>query len=204
MRFGFLLHLILFLVVNAALAILNLAPVGFDVTRPGVPLWFVYPTAIWGVALLVHAGVALSGRRAPVGPTPAPARVGRAAPAEAGQAGALLAGCRQQAGSILAAVGARGPVPVDLDDLLRGGVDQAERLAEHLGAIYQRRLSGDVSAAAEVTRFEGLVEGIERALKVLALEAQVLAEGADPMGALAAPLEALREAILCACETLAE
>jgi len=206
MRSGFSIHFVLFVVVNALFAVLNLAPVDFELSRPGVPLWFLYALVPWSAALLGHAVFTVLARRpAPAAsPAPAPARPARAASPEVGQAGALLAACRQGAGAILAAAGAHGSVPIDLDDLLRGAVDQAERLAERLGAAYQRRVAGAAGAEAEVARFEGLLVAIERALKILVLEAQVLGEGADTMTALAGPVEALREAILCAAEVLAE
>jgi hypothetical protein len=143
---------------------------------------------------------------AAVPPVPEPARVVRAAPvdpAQAGQAGKLLADCRREAGLVLSAVGATGGVPVDLDDLLRGAVDQAERLAERLQPLYLARRQGRAGAVEQVAGLEDLIENLERALKALRLEAQALGEGVDSMRALASPLEALREAIMGAAEALA-
>ncbi|MFH1467447.1 MAG: hypothetical protein ABIO70_23890 [Pseudomonadota bacterium] len=211
MRSAVLLHLVLFVLANAALVVLNLAPVGFDLSRPDVPLWFLWILVPWSALLLGHALLAAFRRE----PAPAhaagagaeePIRAVRTAPvdpAQAGLAGKLLADCRREAGQVLSAVGTAGGVPVDLDDLLRGAVDQAERLAERLQPLYQARQAGKSGAVEQVGRLEDLLEELERALKALRLEAQVLAEGADPMRALANPLEALREAIMGAAEALA-
>ena len=214
MRSAILLHLLVFLFVNAGLAVLNLAPVGFDLARPDVPLWFLWVLIPWSVALFGHILVAVLRREpapaaapaAPAAPVDRPIRAVRAAtvdPGQAGLAGQLLADCRREAGLVLSAVGAVGGVPVDLDDLLRGAVDTAERLAERLQPLYLARREGRAGAVEQVAGVEDRLEELERALKVLRLEAQALTEGADPMRALANPLEALRESILNAAESLA-
>ncbi len=215
MRFGFIHHLIAYLVINAGLVVLNLAPVGFDLDRPGVPLWFICPLAGWGVLLVAHGVLVALGiqlRRAdapgpdPTPEEPAPTPVRRAVdPSKAGRAGQLLGECRSRSGGVLAALGARGGVPVDIDDLLRGAIDQGEHISERLAPIYQALLDGDdADQSATRDRLEGALEGIHTALEVLRLEAVVLQEqGSDDLSPLVGPMEQLREAIMTAAEVLA-
>ncbi len=211
MRFGFIQHSILYAVVNAGLFVLNLAPVGFDLDRPGVPLWFVYPLGGWGILLLAHGilgalGIQLRRAEAPALAEP-PAAAPRPVvdPSQAGRGGVLLAECRVRSGGVLSAVMALGPVPVDVDDLLRGALDQAEHVTERLTPVYvslvERR---DPAAEAQRDLLEGALEAIHLSLEVLRLEAVVLqGQAVDDLSALAGPLEQLREAIMAAAEALA-
>lgn len=211
MRFGLLQHSIAFAVVNTGLFVLNLAPVGFDLHRPGVPLWFVYPLAGWGVLLVAHGVLVATGvelRRAqPDQPAQPPAEPARPAvhPAKAGRSGSLLAECRTRSGGVLTAMAAGGGVPVDVDDLLRGALDQAEHINERLGPVYAALVDGDDPAAAGVRdQLEARLEALHLALEVLRLEAVVLqGQGVDDLAPVAGPLEQLREAILAAAEGLA-
>jgi hypothetical protein len=213
MRFGFPQHLIAFLVVNAALFVLNLAPVDFDLHRPGVPLWFLYPLVGWGVLLVTHGVLLAAGVRFTRSDAAEPAVEPQAAaprpaidPAKAGRAGGLLAECRLRSGQTLSALGALGGAPVDIDDLLRGALDQAEHLAERLAPVYTALADGETAAAVALRdQLEGCLEALHTALEILRLEAVVLQEsGEADLGTLAGPLEQLREAILCAAEVLAE
>ena len=213
MRFGFPHHLVAFLVVNTALFMLNLAPVGFDFDRPGVPLWFLWPLLGWSVLLIAHGVLLALGVRFTRGdaPPPEPEPEPEASrpvidPAKAGRAGGLLAECRVRSGQTLSALGALGGVPVDIDDLLRGALDQAEHLAERLAPIYAQLNTGDDPAAAAVRdRLEGRLEALHTSLEILRLEAVVLQEsGGDDLATLSGPLEQLREAILSSAEALAE
>ncbi len=215
MRFGLPQHLILYVVVNAALFVLNLAPVGFELGRPDVPLWFVYPLGGWGVLVLVHGvlvalGVVGKPEPAPAPLAPEPERPARPTPVDlskAGKAGTLLAECRREAGQALAALGAVGGVPVDIDDLLRGAISQAEHLAETLGPVYAGLAGDDAKPELGARRdaLEGALEALEVSLKVIRLEAQVLQdEGNEDLAVLTGPLEQLREAILGAGEVLVE
>jgi len=215
MRFGFLKHLIAYLVVNAGLFVLNLAPVGFEFDRPGVPLWFVYPLAGWGVLLLAHGVLSAMGIQLRRADAPAPAEAlsppAVAAPnppidpAKAGRAGALMAECRTRSGRVLTALGALGGVPVDVDDMLRGALDQAEHLTERLGPVYLALVDAqDQGVLTQRDLLEGGLAAIHVALEVLRLEAVVLeGEGSQDLSALAGPLEQLREAIMAAAEALA-
>ncbi len=220
MRFGFPHHLVLFAVINGALFLLNMAPVGFDFDRPGVPLWFLYPLLGWGVLLLAHAGLLIFGieLRRSGAPEPQPAATDgpatgasttgihqRVDPSLAGRAGALLAECRMRSGQTLSALASRGDVPVDIDDLLRGALDLAEHLAELLGPIYQALAKGDdAEAAAERDELEARLEGLHVGLEILRLEAQVIQEeGAADLSSLTGPQEQLREAIMAAAEATA-
>ncbi len=215
MRFGLPQHLILFVVANVALFVLNLAPVDFDLNRPDVPLWFLYPLIGWGVLLLVHGVLVATGIVGRSGPArdpatePESARAPRPAPidpSKAGRAGILLADCRREAGQALAALGAVGGVPVDVDDLLRGAISQAEHVAERLAPVYGGLASDDANQELEAqrSRLEGALEALELGLKVIRLEAQVLEDGSDEdPAALSGPLEQLRVAIMAAAEAVA-
>jgi hypothetical protein len=214
MRLRFLHHLIAYVVINVGLVFLNLAPVGFDLHRPGVPLWFVYPLAGWGLLLAAHGVLVLSGvqlvKAGDPGPSvdepqPRPTPRPEIDPSKAGRAGALLAECRLRAGNVLSALGAVGGVPVDVDDMLRGALDQAEHLTERLAPVYQRLAKGDDLATAQLRdRLEARLESIHVTLEVLRLEAVVLQnDGGEELSTLSGPLEQLREAIMSAAEELA-
>jgi hypothetical protein len=213
MRFGFPQHLIAFLVVNTALFLLNMAPVGFDFDRPGVPIWFLYPLLGWSVLLIAHGVLLAAGVRFTRGdaPAPEPAPEPEAPrpvidPSKAGRAGGLLAECRVRSGQTLSALGALGGVPVDIDDLLRGALDQAEHLAERLAPTYATLAKGDDAAASQLRdQLEAPLEALHTSLEILRLEAVVLQEsGHTDLATLTGPLEQLREAILSAAEALAE
>jgi hypothetical protein len=157
---------------------------------------------------MIAMGVRFSRADAPAAdgpPEPAPLRP-VVDPAKIGRAGALLAECRVRAGRILAVLGAVGGVPVDVDDLLRGAMDQAEHLAECLAPVYQALAGGDDPASAgQRDILEARLEAIHVGLEVLRLEAVVLEEsGSEELSTLQGPLEQLREAILSASEALAE
>jgi hypothetical protein len=215
MRLRFLHHLVLFLVVNTGLFLLNMAPVGFDFHRPGVPLWFVYPLAGWGLLLAAHGGLMISGvqlvKAGPAAPgseepQPRPTPRPEIDPSKAGRAGTLLAECRLRAGNVLATLGAVGGVPVDVDDMLRGALDQAEHLAERLAPVYRRLSKGDDLATTQLRdRLEARLEALHVTLEVLRLESMVLQDdGSDDLSSLSGPLEQLREAIMSAAEELAQ
>ncbi len=218
MRFGFLHHLVLYAVINTGLFLLNMAPVGFDFDRPGVPKWFLYPLAGWGVLLVAHGvlvalGIQLT-RGGAAGPVPPPdpeaslptPLMPSIDPAKAGRAGELLAECRLRSGATLAALGAVGGVPGEVDDLLRGALDQAEHLAELLAPVYQALADGDdPKAQAAKETLEGRLEALHLTLEILRLEADVLREqSSSDLAVLGGPLEQLREAVMAAAETLAE
>ena len=47
-------HFGLFLVGSLLMFLLNGLPIGFDLDRAGVTLWFIYPTVVWGFAVFAH------------------------------------------------------------------------------------------------------------------------------------------------------
>ena len=217
MRISFPMHLLIYLVGNTGFFLLNALPVGFDLDRQGVPIWFPYPLVVWGVLLGIHGVVALLRRgqapdSAPAGPQ-APVR-----PKVVGKAGELLTACRQEAGQVLTAMGAAGGVPRQMDQVLREAIEQAERITELLSAVYQAAASVQEGAAHEGSKPEELeraleelderrvnleerLDGLVMALKILRLEALALqADEAPDDQALSGPVQQLRLGIAAARE----
>ena len=213
-RFSFPMHLLIYLVANTGLFLLNALPVGFDLDRQGVPIWFPYPLVIWGILLGIHGVVALlrRGRTPAVAPAGSEARVA-AQPKVVGKAGELLTACRKEAGQVLTAMGAVGGIPRDVDHVLREAIEQAERITELLGAVYQAAAAAQEGskpeelerALAELDKrrvnLEERLDGLVMALKILRLEALALQadEGLDQQ-ALSGPVQQLRLGIAAARE----
>ncbi len=189
MQLRFSAHLVIYLVSNVLFFLLNAVPVQFDLDRPGVPLWFLYPLVGWGVLLVAHGLLVVLRPAQPAQPRAPAAPRPQVDPGAGGRAGELLASCRMQAGQVLSALGAVSAVPVEFEELLREAVEQAERLAEILAGLY--------AAGQDIERvdlLEAALGELELALKILRLETGALTPGQDAdMELLDGPLTQLRD-----------